>query len=569
MLQELSIRDFAIIESLDLSFATGMTALTGETGAGKSIIIDAVSLLAGTRGSSEFIRTGADKATLQGQFLVGDNQNTIDALAALGLAPDDGQVLLERDLTRTGRSVCRVNGKIVTTGNLRSVGETLVDIHGQNEHQELSHPEKHLSMLDQYADGAVHELLEQYRHTYRDYQQSLSTLRKKQQNEQEWAQRLDMLRFQVKEIDDADLHAGEEDELESERERLANFQRIQNALASAYDVFDNAEYNPVDALGEVMQQLESIADLGEDYRALSETINDAYYSLQDAQADLSKEIDGLEWDENRLNEIEERLALIQQLKRKYGDSVDDILAYGQRAHKELGTMEATSSDAAGLDGRVQQLYDQLVDLGQQLTEMRKGVAHRLTDAVHQQLKALYMAKTVFSVHFADHAQDAFTPNGVDVVEFYIQTNPGERAQPLARIASGGELSRIMLAIKTIFAESDGVTSIIFDEVDTGVSGRVAQAIANKISSIAGHSQVLCITHLPQVAAMADHEFKIAKAVHQGRTTTTVTRLSEDERVDELARMLAGTSVTQLTREHAQELLRLAEQTRAELDEHHQ
>lgn len=197
------------------------------------------------------------------------------------------------------------------------------------------------------------------------------------------------------------------------------------------------------------------------------------------------------------------------------------------------------------------------------------MAHRLTDAVHQQLKALYMAKTVFSVHFADHAQDAFTPNGVDVVEFYIQTNPGERAQPLARIASGGELSRIMLAIKTIFAESDGVTSIIFDEVDTGVSGRVAQAIANKISSIAGHSQVLCITHLPQVAAMADHEFKIAKAVHQGRTTTIVTRLSEDERVDELARMLAGTSVTQLTREHAQELLRLAEQTRAELDEHHQ
>lgn len=363
----------------------------------------------------------------------------------------------------------------------------------------------------------------------------------------------------------SDLHSGEEDELESERERLANFQRIQNALAAAYDVFDNGEYNPVDALGEAMQQLESIADLGDEYRSLSETISDAYYSLQDAQADLSKEIDGLEWDENRLNEIEERLALIQQLKRKYGDSVDEILAYGQRAHKELATMEATTSDAEGLDGRVQKLYDQLVKLGQQLTQVRQQVAQKLTTAVHQQLQALYMAKTVFSVHFADHAPDAFTPNGVDVVEFYIQTNPGERAQPLARIASGGELSRILLAIKTILAESDGVTSIIFDEVDTGVSGRVAQAIANKISSIASHSQVLCITHLPQVAAMADHEFKIVKSVHHGRTMTTVARLSERERVDELARMLAGTAVTQLTREHAQELLQLAEQTRSQLD----
>lgn len=564
MLQELVIRDFAIIESLDLNFEKGMTALTGETGAGKSIIIDAVSLLAGARGSSEFIRTGAKKATLQGMFFAGDNTHTQAKLTEFGLELDDGQVLLERDLYASGRNVCRVNGQMVNTTTLRAVGETLVDIHGQNEHQELTRPESHIHLLDQFGGAELQDKLAAYTDIFTQYKQAAAALQKKNANEQEWAQRLDMLRFQVDEISAVDLTPTIEDELVAEHDRLANFQRIQESLGEAFAALGDDEFDPLDYIGSAESTMSDISALDPAYAEIAENIAGAFYTLQDARNDLSRQIDGLEWDEARLAEVEDRLNELQQLRRKYGETISDVIAYGEKAQQELASMEATEADASGLEGRVAELREQVVTLGSELTALRQAAATTLENQVHEQLQALYMAKTVFSVVFAAVPDDEYSIFGHDQVEFYIQPNPGERAQPLAKIASGGELSRIMLALKTIFAESDGVTSIIFDEVDTGVSGRVAQAIANKIVTIASQSQVLCITHLPQVAAMANHEYKIGKEVVDGRTQSTVTPLTAAERVDELARMLAGEEITELTIQHAKELLKMADEARAKL-----
>ena len=557
MLQELAIHDFAIIDNLALSFQSGMTALTGETGAGKSIIIDAVGLLAGGRGSVDFIRTGASKASLEGLFDAQANPLTEAKLQAFGVMdPDQNDtVLLQRELFRSGRNVCRVNGHLVNTATLKAIGETLVDIHGQNEHQQLMHSETHLGLLDAFAGDDLLKIRHQYAEVYQNYQRTLQAVKQKQANEQEWAQRLDMLKFQVSEIQSADLQPHEDTDLSTERDRLANFQRINAALQESYALLSDEEVNALDQIGQAMSSMQSIADLDPDFAAIADNLQSAYYSLQDVQNDLSKELDDQEFDEGRLDEVEKRLDLFNQLKRKYGETLDEVIAYGKRA--ELNQMEQAETSVEDLDSNLKESQAQLQKLGAALSKRRHAAAKQLTKAIHEQLASLYMDKTVFSVHFTK-AKD-FRADGLNEAVFYIQTNPGEEAKPLAKIASGGELSRLMLAMKTIFARSEGVTAIIFDEVDTGVSGRVAHAIANKISLIAKRSQVLCITHLPQVAAMADHEYVISKAVHDGRTTTQVNKLTHKARVEEIARMLAGEKITKLTIEHAEELLRMADE----------
>ena len=559
MLQELAIHDFAIIDNLALSFQPGMTALTGETGAGKSIIIDAVGLLAGGRGSVDFIRTGTAKASLEGLFDAQANPATEAKLQAYGVMDPDQKdtVLLQRELFRSGRNVCRVNGHLVNTATLKAIGETLVDIHGQNEHQQLMHSETHLGLLDAFAGDDLLKIRQQYAEVYHNYQHTLQAVKQKQANEQEWAQRLDMLKFQVNEIQSADLHPHEDTDLSTERERLANFQKINSALQESYALLSDEEVNALDQIGQAMSSMQSIADLDPDFAAIADNLQSAYYSLQDVQNDLSNELDDQEFDEGRLDEVEKRLDLFNQLKRKYGETLDEVIVYGKRAAAELSQMEQAETSVEDLDSTLKESRAQLQKLGSALSKRRHAAAKQLTKAIHEQLASLYMDKTVFSVHFTK-AKD-FRPDGLDEAVFYIQTNPGEEAKPLAKIASGGELSRLMLAMKTIFARSEGVTAIIFDEVDTGVSGRVAQAIANKISLIAKSSQVLCITHLPQVAAMADHEYVISKNVHDGRTTTQVNKLTAKARVDEIARMLAGEKITKLTVEHAEELLKMADE----------
>ncbi|MPQ35186.1 DNA repair protein RecN [Limosilactobacillus fermentum] len=560
MLQELTIDNLAIIDHLSLEFDDHMTVLTGETGAGKSIIIDAVSLLAGGRGSQEFIRKGEEKLSLQGQFEIPKLPGYVAQLDELGISHDDGALIISREIHRSGRNTIRVNGTLVNAATLKQLGSGLVDIQGQNEHQLLLRPEAHLGMLDQFANAKVQPLLASYQEQYQEYRRLEAAVNQKKANEQQWAQRLDMLRYQVKEIGDADLRADEEDELIAERERLEHFQQIATTLQQVVGVLNDDEEAPVlDQVATIMNVAQEIAPFDPEYDDLAQSLSDAYYSLQDVANQAGHQLDSLEFDEERLATINARLATIADLEHKYGESLADVLAYYDQIKEELTDMEAAADSGSDLEERLNAVQADLLNQGNALSQVRQTAARKLAKQVHTQLKELYMDKAVFEVNFAKTKKPVFSATGIDQVEFYIQTNPGEAMGPLARIASGGELSRVMLALKTIFAQGEGVTSIIFDEVDTGVSGRVAQAIADKIRLIAEGSQVLCITHLPQVAAVAQHHLLIQKRVHDQRTTTSVTPLNTNQRVEELARMLAGDTITKLAREHASELLTMAKQ----------
>ncbi|WP_295747137.1 DNA repair protein RecN [uncultured Limosilactobacillus sp.] len=561
MLQELTIDNLAIIDHQSLTFDDQMTVLTGETGAGKSIIIDAVGLLAGGRGSQEFIRRGSDKLNLQGQFTVPDDPQYVAMLDELGIDYQDGVLIISRQINRNGRNTIRVNGQLVNTSTLKKLGRGLVDIQGQNEHQLLLQPETHLGMLDQFAGKQLAADLADYHQQYAQYLKLKKTISDRQRNEQQWAQRLDMLRYQVKEIGDANLVPDEDEKLTSERERLAHFQQINTALQTIVGVLnDNDGVAVLDQLGTAMDALQGIAKFDSAFEKMNRSLNDAYYTLQDLADNANSQLETLEFDDARLAQIDERLTLIGTLEHKYGDTVTDVLKYYQQIKSELTRMEQSAESADDQGAELAKIKDQLMTLSTRLSENRHRAAKRLEAEVHQQLSALYMDKADFKVHFSPVTnEDGFDAGGSEQVEFYIQTNPGETMGPLVKIASGGELSRVMLALKTIFASTAGITSIIFDEVDTGVSGRVAQAIADKIKLIAKHSQVLCITHLPQVAAVAQHHWHIEKGVHGSRTTTSVRKLTSRQRVDELSRMLAGERITKLTREHASELLKMGQQ----------
>lgn len=554
MLQELSIKDFAIIDEIQISFQPKMTVLTGETGAGKSIIIDALGLLAGGRGSTEFIRKGEKKAVIQGLFTLPREANTYNILEEYGIDSEDGQIILQRDLYRGGRNICRINGMMVNLATLRKVGETLIDIHGQNEHQELMKPENHIDLLDEY-DKKTSELRNQYQVVYQNYRKLKLSMEKKEADEKAWAQRLDMLNFQVKEIGEAGLKINEEDELVEEKNKLDNFQAIHDALELSYQILSGEKIDVVGNLGNAMNELSDVSDLSENLQEINTKISDAFYSLEDAARDISDELDSMEWNGERLNEIEERLELIHQLKRKYGDTIEDILHYHIRIVKELREMENAEQNSEKQERQLSEALEKVKELAIKLSKQRKKSAKKLEKMIHEQLSALYMDKAVFEVKFLNNSK--LYSKGIDKVEFYIQTNPGEEMGPLAKIASGGELSRIMLALKTIFSQKMGVTSIIFDEVDTGVSGRVAQAIAEKISQISNNSQVLCITHLPQVAAIADNHYYISKSVNDGRTETSLEELDEKQKIREIARMLSGSEITELTLKHAEELIKMS------------
>lgn len=563
MLQELSIKDFAIIEKTDIDFQAKMTVLTGETGAGKSIIIDALGLLAGGRGSADFIRKGTSKACLQGQFVLPKNAPLFNLLDQFGIDHEDETLILQRDLYKTGRNVCRINGTLVNLTTLRQVGEMLIDIHGQNEHQSLMQPETHLELLDEY-DHSLKKDIESYQVAYHKYRKLKTALEKREANEKEWAQRLDILQFQLDEITNANLKPHEEEELTEEKDQLDNYQVIHDALENSYQALMGDNFDLIGQLGTSMDELGKVSDFSTDLNNIYEKVSDAFYNLQDVSHEISNELDSMEWDEERLNQIEQRLEEIHQLKRKYGDSVEQIIEYGQKIKKELNEMQGSAQSSAEQAKEVEKAYQDAFKLAQHLSNKRRQSAHELEKAIHKQLSALYMDKAIFKVKFKENKE--LTENGLDDVEFYIQTNPGESMGPLAKIASGGELSRIMLALKTIFSQKQGVTSIIFDEVDTGVSGRVAQAIAEKISQIAQTSQVLCISHLPQVAAIADHHYYISKKVVDGRTETRVEKLNAKTRVKEIARMLSGSEITELTMEHAEELIKMAHQIKQKIEQ---
>ncbi|GKV68125.1 DNA repair protein RecN [Sporosarcina sp. NCCP-2716] len=558
MLSELSIKNFAIIEELHVSFEEGLTVLTGETGAGKSIIIDAVQLVAGGRGSVEFIRHGTKKAELEAMFVIpSDDHPVFSKLAEFGIDSEDGTIILQRELNQSGKTTCRVNGKLVTIAILRELGSQLIDIHGQHENQELMHQKQHIHLLDAFAGEPFKGAMKSYAGLYEDYVKLRKKLSLASENEQQIAQRIDLYSFQLRELDEAALQDGEEESLEGERLKLQHFNRLFDRLNNAYDALQG-DSHALDFLGNAMSDLEDAATVDKDLTTLAESAGESFYTLQDVAHDIKGMIDEMEFDPMRLEAVEDRLALITSLKRKYGASIDEILQYRDKIADRLDELVNRDGRLEKEQQRLEHLRADLEIEAGELSEIRKQSAGMLESAIMEQLRQLHMEKAVFEVRIDRKEAGVFDYNGFDDVAFYISTNVGEPMKPLVKVASGGELSRVMLALKTIFSKHQGITSIIFDEVDTGVSGRVAQAIAEKIAMVAMNSQVLCISHLPQVAAMADHHYLIQKEVTGERTRTSIQDVMAEDRTRELSRMLSGAEVTPLTLRHAEELLQLAD-----------
>lgn len=555
MLRELSIRNFAIIDDLTVSFFGGLTVLTGETGAGKSIIIDAVNILAGGRGSTEFIRHGEKKAELGGLFHVDNSQHPIFAkLEEHGIESEEDTIILRRDLHDSGKSVCRVNGKLVPLSVLRDIGGSLIDIHGQHENQELMDEKFHINLLDHYAHNKLHPVKARYDEAFEAYRQLKREVAELSMDEQRMAQRIDLYQFQIQELEQAGLKVDEEEALDEERLRLMNFHKIFERANIAYSAISD-DGTGLDFIGNAMNALEDIVALDSNFKEASEAVTSSFYALQDAAYQVKNVLDDLEYDAERLNEVEQRLALYQNMKRKYGTTVEEILTYHEKIEEELSQLMNRDETLQKNEQLLAKMEADLNKIAEELTTIRKENAIKLSDAIMNELRMLHMEKAQFIVKFEPLNQ--LDANGKDFVAFYISTNVGEPPKSLPKVASGGELSRMMLALKTIFSSSNGITSIIFDEVDTGVSGRVAQAIAEKIAAISVNSQVLCISHLPQVAAMADHHYYIKKQVEHNRTFTSITEMEEKERIVEISRMMSGAEITDLTLQHASELIHMA------------
>ncbi|MCY3058885.1 DNA repair protein RecN [Aerococcus urinae] len=557
MLQNIVIENFAIIDQVTIDFDEGMTVLTGETGAGKSIIIDALGLLAGGRGSVDFIRYGTKALKLRGIFYLPDFSDAgRDFLKDQDIPFEDDQLLITRALDQKGRNTIKVNGVPLTVSLLKELGDYLLEIHGQNEHQTLLDPKNHLDLLDQYAGSRIAQEQEAYAKDYQNYRQAKKAVKDFALNEQEVAQRLDLLKFQLNEIELAQLVPGEDEELSEERQKLQSYQNIVSSLGQALNALSEGQGNAVDLLSESSQALGQIEDLDSDYKAYYEQAQSAYYSVQELAYSIRDNLDSLSYDPRRLDQIEERLATIDQLKHKYGKAIADILAYYQEAQKDYQALQDRESHQEELEADFKQAKQAISKSAKALHQKRLVVAEELEQAIEEQLADLYMKNTRFAVDFKQ--RKSFAASGADEVTFYIQTNPGEPLRPLHKIASGGELSRIILAIKAILQASRPTSTVIFDEVDTGVSGRVAQAIANKMFEIALSAQVLCISHLPQVVAMADHQLHISKVSHDDQTKTQVSRLNDQERVGEIGHMTTGEVMTEASRRAAQDQLKQAQ-----------
>ena len=554
MLLEISIKNFAIIEAISLNFEKGMTVLTGETGAGKSIIIDAMNMMLGARATTDVIRHGAPKAEIEGLFSIENSLPLQEIFDEQGIDLGD-EIIIRREILQNGRSVSRVNGQMVNLSVLRAIGQHLVDIHGQHDQEELMRPQLHIQMLDEFGDTDFLELKQSYQTNFDAYRKMRRQLLEIKKNQEEHKARIEMLEFQMAEIESAALQPGEDLKLNQERDKLLNHKNIADTLTNAYTMLDNEEFSSLANVRSAMNDMESLEEYDVEYREISNSLSESYYVLEDVTKRLEDIIESLDFDGNRLMQIESRLDLIHAITRKYGGNVDDVLMYFAKITEEYNLLTGNHLSSDDMEAELKKLEVSLVDLASKLASARHNLAQQLEIEIQQELKDLYMDKARFQVQFT---KGKFTREGNESVEFYISTNPGEDFKPLVKVASGGELSRLMLAIKSAFSRKEGKTSIVFDEVDTGVSGRVAQAIAQKIHKIGQNGQVLAISHLPQVIAIADYQFFIEKISNDHSTVSTVRLLTVEERVEEVAKMLAGENVTEAALSQARELLQSKE-----------
>lgn len=550
MLNQLSIRNVAVIDKLDINLHDGVSVLTGETGAGKSIIIDSINMILGDRANKELVRYGTDKAVVQAVFDA--PKSVINVLEENDIDVEDETVIITRQVTKEGKSAARINGMVVTLNILREISDRLINIHGQHDNQALLTSIRHITFLDAYADN------EEYINRYKDILSKKREIEKKisslEMDEQEKMQRIDLLEYQVTEIKKASLEKGEEDDLREQRDIYTNAEQITKSVNEAYmNLYEGDEIQSAyDGISIAVNEIFQISDLNPQLKSIYDTLNEIMYSLEDTAHEIKEFGETVEFDEQTLNEIEERLDLISRLKRKYGNSIEEILEYLKKAESELNDIKLSDERTNELKEELKNITKELKEKGNVLTQRRENAAKVLEENIEKSLHELNMEKSKFKVNIENDG--TFYDNGMDKVEFLISTNPGEPLKPLVKIASGGELSRVMLAIKSILADSDGVDTMIFDEIDTGVSGKAAMSIAKKLAVIAKNKQVICITHLPQLTAMADNHYLIQKNTDGELASTTLKELDEEGRELELARIIDGGEVTELALSHAKQML---------------
>ena len=551
MLSQLYIENIAVIRQATIDFQKGFHVFTGETGAGKTILISAINAVLGGRTFKEIIRTGESRARVSALF-TGIPASLAEKIGELGYPLEDGQLLVQREIDLTGKGQCRLDGRPATAAMLREVCSLLIDIHGQHDNQELLSAEKHLGFLDSF--GAYRQELEDYAKAYAQRMACADRLEKLQMDESYKLQRMDILQFQLKEIGDARLTDGEEEQLTEQQKRIKNAERITESLGTIYTLLngDGEELRGVlEALEEISTELHTAAKYLPDFTQYGDKLNDAYYMLEELGSTARDTLEDADFDPRQLDTIESRLDTIYRLKKKYGGSIAEILAYYDKISEEYNTLELSDEMVEKLRGELERAEQDLRQAAKALTARRMEAAGEFVKRVEAELAYLDMGGVRFSI---SRKEKAFGPNGADEMEFLICTNAGEEARPLAKIASGGELARIMLAIKNVLAEKDDIGTIIFDEVDTGVSGRAAQKIGQKLAEVARHRQVICVTHLAPVAACAAHHYRIYKTVEEGRTFTRVEELGHEDRVRELARIMVGDHITESALQSAGEML---------------
>ncbi|MBR0131423.1 MAG: DNA repair protein RecN, partial [Firmicutes bacterium] len=550
MIEHISIKNFAIIKELSLDLKPGLNIITGETGAGKSIIIEAISMALGARADTDYIRTGEDKAVIS--MALDPEDAAVSGILEDAGVEDEGMLILQRDISSQGRSLCRINGSMVPLSVLNRLCRNLADIHGQYDNQNLLDPENHTDILDLYGGPALSELKGLVSGAYKEYVSASGELMKLRKSIAETRRQKELLSFELGEIRAAGLAIGEDQELEERVRLMQNSESIYSALSQAYEAIYGGD-NDMDAmspLGHAMDQLGSVEDFSADIKAISEAVSDAYYKLDDLNSSIRKLRDSINFEPEELNMAIERLETVNSMKKRYGGSIEAVLAYAEEAEEKLKTAENAEERVSQLEKMISESFSRYSGYAGKLTQERQKTALLLCRAVNKELAELNFRNADFKVSIESSSP---SEKGSDKIEFLITTNKGEAHKPLAKIASGGELSRIMLALKSILGELDRIPTMIFDEIDSGISGATAGIVGNKLKAISKDHQIICITHLPQIAALGDHPYRIEKTSDEISTSTTVVPLDEAERVEELARLLSGTEITDTARLQAREM----------------
>ena len=558
MLKELYIKNVAVIEEVRIDFSEGFNVLTGETGAGKSILIDSINMALGGRGGKELVRSGAEKAVVNALFSSNEKVNSL--LSDFGIDAED-DVILTRQITADSKSTARINGMTVTNSVLKEVAKHLCDIHGQNDNHFLLSNRNHINFLDSYANTL--DIKEKYQETYKKLKEIREKISSLNENEQEKLRRCELLEFQLNEINSAKLKKGEKADIEERITYLSNIEKILSGVNDAYESLYSADENVYDLLSGAIKSLNGAMEYYASLSEFAERLNSSLIEIEDVASELSSKSGKADFDEGEFNELNNRIDIINSLCRKYGENEEEILLYRDRIEEELSEIQGSEELLEKLLKEEKNLLDKALEYAEILSEKRKEASKKLDAEIMKELSELDMPKVVFRADVRkkkdENGEVILSSNGADEVEFLISANPGEALKPLSKIASGGELSRIMLAIKSIFADSDDAETLIFDEIDTGVSGRAAQKIAEKLSRLSRKKQVFSITHLSQLASMADNHYLIHKETRDDITRTDVTLLDEEERAKELARIIGGAYITELTLKNAKEMLNLAEE----------